>query len=904
MALLALVASAGKRGVSRERVAGVLWGEAGEENARHSLSQNLYTLRRETGCDWIQPAPKLILNGTATSDVADFLAAQAAGDFERVAALYTGPFLQDFHLTGSAEFERWADEERSVHRNTALRAIESLAQRATDDGRTADSIAWSRRLTEIDPLSGKYALGLMNVLAASGDIVAALSHARAHEDLVRRELEAEPDKAVRAVAAALRARARESTASVSASPPADFPVAASEVAPPFRRKWAVALLAVGALIAAVAWLPSGDRAAGTRARLAVGTIRSNDSAATGLILRDMLATGLGGVGGLSVISNARLLELIPPGDDSLAPAVTGAARRAGATELLEGEMTREARGYRLTLRRVAIASGSVRESYAVTAADPTSLVDSAIASMAQAFGIESPRRGLAQIRTGSPAAYALYEQGLRAYRKGEVGTANRLMRAALDNDSTFAMAAYWAWSTSVASPEVMDTALRTLAIHLASRTIERERLYITASVAGLDSSIFTTTAIAESLVARYPEAPEALLLLGRIYMGAGDYPRAVTTLERAIALDSSAATADPSCRLCDALSNLTRHYVTWDSLAAAERTARRMIRLRPGEPGGWHELAEPFLRQGRRKEVLDLLARRDTLTLARSVSRGVMLRDMIRWGELESVDAELLADLRHPSPPVRGEARWLYLISLRNQGRLREAMAFAKDGTIPGTTTKADIEPETLHQWFLPYERGEPMETWRRFRDLGERELEGPQSPGYKGRVATWHLTIAATALAAAGDTAGVRRMADLVEQNGARSNYGRDPRLHHFLRGLILQHEGNHAAAVEAFRRSVHSLPDGYTRINVEMARSLIALGRTEEAVAVLRPAVHGGVDGGNTYATHTELRETMARAFERAGQVDSARVYWRMVEKALRRADPVFATRYAHAKERSGTL
>ena len=117
MALLALVASAGTRGVSRERVAGVLWGEAGEENARHSLSQNLYTLRRETGCDWIPPAPKLILNGSATSDVADFLAAQAVGDFERVAALYTGPFLLDFYLPGSAEFEHWVDEERSLHRN-------------------------------------------------------------------------------------------------------------------------------------------------------------------------------------------------------------------------------------------------------------------------------------------------------------------------------------------------------------------------------------------------------------------------------------------------------------------------------------------------------------------------------------------------------------------------------------------------------------------------------------------------------------------------------------------------------------------------------------------------------------------------------------------------------------------
>jgi Flp pilus assembly protein TadD len=158
-------------------------------------------------------------------------------------------------------------------------------------------------------------------------------------------------------------------------------------------------------------------------------------------------------------------------------------------------------------------------------------------------------------------------------------------------------------------------------------------------------------------------------------------------------------------------------------------------------------------------------------------------------------------------------------------------------------------------------------------------------------------LTLAGTALAAAGDTAGVRRLADSAEAIGKRSNWGRDPRLHHFLRGLLLQRQGHHAEAVETFRRAVFSPTDGYTRINLEMARSLMALGRGAEAVAILQPALRGGVDGSNTYVTHTELHEALAQAFERAGQADSARVHYRAVEAAWRRADPQFAGRYAAA-------
>jgi predicted Zn-dependent protease len=162
-------------------------------------------------------------------------------------------------------------------------------------------------------------------------------------------------------------------------------------------------------------------------------------------------------------------------------------------------------------------------------------------------------------------------------------------------------------------------------------------------------------------------------------------------------------------------------------------------------------------------------------------------------------------------------------------------------------------------------------------------------------------LTLAGTALAAAGDTAAVRRLADSAEVIGAGSNWGRDPRLHHFLRGLLLKRQARHAEAVEAFRRALFSTTDGFTRINLEMAHSLTVTGRPTEAIAILQPALRGGVDGSNSYVTHTELHEALGQAFELAGQTDSARVHYRAVERAWRRADAQFSRRYEIARAKA---
>ena len=51
LAVLAVLARAGDRGVSRDRLVGLLWGEVEEERARRSLNQALYALRQELGSE-------------------------------------------------------------------------------------------------------------------------------------------------------------------------------------------------------------------------------------------------------------------------------------------------------------------------------------------------------------------------------------------------------------------------------------------------------------------------------------------------------------------------------------------------------------------------------------------------------------------------------------------------------------------------------------------------------------------------------------------------------------------------------------------------------------------------------------------------------------------------------------
>lgn len=109
--------------------------------------------------------------------------------------------------------------------------------------------------------------------------------------------------------------------------------------------------------------------------------------------------------------------------------------------------------------------------------------------------------------------------------------------------------------------------------------------------------------------------------------------------------------------------------------------------------------------------------------------------------------------------------------------------------------------------------------------------------------------------------------------------------------------------SAVDAFRAALTSETEGYSRLNLQLARALLMLGRSREAIPVLEHALAGTLEGGNFYASRTELQETLARAFDAAGEPDSAAVYYRSVLRAWRHADPQFQRAIERTRARLST-
>ncbi|HEV8497274.1 MAG TPA: tetratricopeptide repeat protein [Gemmatimonadaceae bacterium] len=947
LALLAVLAAAGHRGMSRDKLTALFWPDSDEERARHSLRQNLYALRTGLGRDVVRSIGQTLALDETTigADVADFRAALASGDREQAVLLARGTFLDGFYLQGSSGFELWAEEERARLTAETISALHSLATAATRANQYDAAAEWWRQLTQRDPVSGRFALGYSSALTARGDRATALAFIRHHEAIVRRELQAEPDPEVLRLEAELRAApgleikrmqtsgangsGRSQIASESVprlTAPDNASTLASEPSVSAARKlWAsrvarwslpallrsrramalaaivgFAVLGAGFVTRRLGWLRAPAR---TSTTIAVGFIREDTAAVllgTSRVLTDMIATDLARVEGLAVLANSRLIELMRSGQDSAA-GYADAARRAGASELLEGQLVVLRRDtLELAMRRVELRTGIVKDAYRVRAVDRYALVDSLTQSIARRFRLQSPPVSIADATTRSPLAYRLYEEGLRAYFQNDWKAAQRLMNAALGEDSTFAMAAYWVvklgkdvWEP-VRHQDV--SRLRPIALRLASRAPDRERLMITADLL-TDDQEPRAIAVAESLTVRYPRDPRAFGVLGHVYWMSGDWPKAVSAVERAVALDSAGERDGGSlCMLCEDFVFLANVYFWSDSLPAVVRVAHRFRALRP-------KASYPFFLLGtvatRRGDSASAYENFQNLASLGGTGQGYLTGLHFGLEAYDQAEQRLATQLSSSLPNDYDTGAWWYILALRNQGRIREAEEFFRTGTLPGLPpAPATRDRNAINEGILALARGDAQAAAEVFGRILHLSLPQDWSAGTRARHRAWNGTLYGMALAAAGDTVALRALADSVEVWGGASLYGRDRRTHHYLRGMLQQAAGRHSDAVREFQAAIHSPTMGFTRVNYELARCLIQLGRPREAIAALQAALRGDIEAGALYVTHTELHEALAQAFDSARMTDSAAVHYRAVIKAWQRADREFLPRRGAAQ------
>ena len=175
----------------REALAGLLWPDHPESEARHNLSQALLRLRAAIGDR--DASPPFLLSTRETIqfnpdgdywlDVDAFSQAIAASKghghwraqtcsacaerLQKAAALYRGDFLAEFSLP-SALFEEWMVVEREHLHGQALEALAALAAYHEGQGEYGEAIDCARRQVELEPWCEGAHRQWMRCLAQSG----------------------------------------------------------------------------------------------------------------------------------------------------------------------------------------------------------------------------------------------------------------------------------------------------------------------------------------------------------------------------------------------------------------------------------------------------------------------------------------------------------------------------------------------------------------------------------------------------------------------------------------------------------------------------------------------------------------------------------------------------------------
>jgi tetratricopeptide (TPR) repeat protein len=278
-------------------------------------------------------------------------------------------------------------------------------------------------------------------------------------------------------------------------------------------------------------------------------------------------------------------------------------------------------------------------------------------------------------------------------------------------------------------------------------------------------------------------------------------------------------------------------------------------------------------------QVIDSLARNP-------VSPDPLLaRLAIRRGDFDQADQRLHRMVTDRSWP---DAEWFLAVSLRTQGRLREAAALP-------------VAKSTVLEGVLLLDAGRWSEAAAFF--LRQSRPWDPTKPiiGHQAKNLAFNLTQVATSLAAAGDTGRLAGLADSIAWAGHNSLPAREAHLARYVRGLLLAARGQLTTAADEYRASILSWNEGYTRANYALAQVLLRQNRPREAVAALQPAFRGSLEAANLYLSRTELHELLALAFDAAGERDSAKVHWGAVASAWKSADPPFRQRWATAVLRS---
>lgn len=180
---------------TREELAGLLWGESPEPEARASLRQALKHLRGVLG-DLVRTDRRQVdLAAPLSCDVLEFrrrlpLAAREA------AAAEVPRFLAGFSVRHAPRFEEWVSETRLALIAEFTEVLGRLSREAMAEWRWRDSVEYAERWLSCDPLSDEAVRLAIEARYLAGDRGAALARFAEYRGLLQRETGCEPSRSL------------------------------------------------------------------------------------------------------------------------------------------------------------------------------------------------------------------------------------------------------------------------------------------------------------------------------------------------------------------------------------------------------------------------------------------------------------------------------------------------------------------------------------------------------------------------------------------------------------------------------------------------------------------------------------------------------------------------------------
>jgi DNA-binding SARP family transcriptional activator len=207
-ALLAYLAVEADQPHRREKLAGLLWGERSDQDARRNLRCALSNLRKVIDDPRAMPSfltisHQAIYFNSASDAWVDATAfvrllespAEAVHELEDALKLYRGDFLEGFSISDSVSFEEWALLQRERFHWQALSALHRLAVIYEGRCEYERALSYARRQVELDPWQEEAQRQVMRLLALSGQRAAALAQYEAFRRALAEELGVEPARA-------------------------------------------------------------------------------------------------------------------------------------------------------------------------------------------------------------------------------------------------------------------------------------------------------------------------------------------------------------------------------------------------------------------------------------------------------------------------------------------------------------------------------------------------------------------------------------------------------------------------------------------------------------------------------------------------------------------------------------